>query len=62
MDDDDKDGLERYLSELVEIPSGARKLRDLIEFNVKHRHLELPDGYDSQDRYGIRIILNCHLH
>ena len=48
----EQSGLEGYLSELIEIPSGTRTLRDLIDFNEAHKDQELPFGYD-QNRYDI---------
>jgi hypothetical protein len=47
----EQDGLKRYIAELVDVPSGTRTLADLINFNSSHKWLELPRGYDDQQRY-----------
>jgi len=43
--------LHRYMSELVDVPSGTRTLADLIAFNNANPSLELPPGYEDQNRF-----------
>ncbi|KZS98754.1 amidase signature enzyme [Sistotremastrum niveocremeum HHB9708] len=45
-----KDGVNRYLSELVEVPTGVRTLADVLAFNDAHPELEKPPGYHDQSR------------
>ncbi|KAF8823651.1 hypothetical protein HHX47_DHR9000381 [Lentinula edodes] len=40
--------LNEYLSALKEVPTGVRTLADLIQFNIDHAELELPEGYSDQ--------------
>ncbi|KAJ4475830.1 amidase signature enzyme [Lentinula lateritia] len=40
--------LNEYLAALKEVPTGVRTLADLIQFNIDHAELELPEGYSSQ--------------
>ncbi|KAJ4471105.1 amidase signature enzyme [Lentinula edodes] len=40
--------LNEYLSALEEVPTGVRTLADLIQFNIDHAELELPEGYSDQ--------------
>ncbi|KAG6337024.1 hypothetical protein ID866_2084, partial [Astraeus odoratus] len=40
-----KIGVNKYISELVEVPTGVRDLADVIEFNKAHADLELPPPY-----------------
>ncbi|KAH9944876.1 amidase signature enzyme, partial [Amylocystis lapponica] len=42
---DFKPDLNKYLSELVEIPTGTKTLADLIAFNIAHAAQELPEPY-----------------
>jgi amidase len=42
---DFKNDLNRYLSELVDVPTGVRSLAQVIDFNEKHADLELPLPY-----------------
>jgi len=45
---DFKANVQRYMSELIDVPSGARSLADLIAFNNANPSLELPPGYEDQ--------------
>ncbi|KZP00704.1 amidase signature enzyme [Calocera viscosa TUFC12733] len=47
-DTDMKIDLNRYLANLVEVPSGVRTLEELIKWNEDHAELELPENYTSQ--------------
>ncbi|KAJ4483046.1 amidase signature enzyme [Lentinula edodes] len=40
--------LNEYLAALKEVPTGVRTLADLIQFNIDHAELELPEGYSNQ--------------
>lgn len=42
---DFKPALNKYLEELVEVPTGVRSLADVIEFNLAHAGIELPAPY-----------------
>lgn len=42
---DFKPALNKYLTELVEVPTGVRTLADVIEFNLAHADIELPAPY-----------------
>ncbi|KAF9224856.1 amidase signature enzyme [Gyrodon lividus] len=42
---DFKLALNKYLSELVEVPTGVRSLADVIKFNLEHAEVELPPPY-----------------
>lgn len=49
---DFKVGISKYISELVEVPTGVKTLSDLIEFNKINPDLELPEPfYTDQSRY-----------
>lgn len=49
---DFKVGISKYISELVEVPTGVKTLADLIEFNNINPDLELPGPfYTDQSRY-----------
>jgi amidase len=42
----------KYISELLEVPTGVKNLADLIEFNKTHADLELiPPYHDDQSRW-----------
>ncbi|OAX42252.1 amidase signature enzyme [Rhizopogon vinicolor AM-OR11-026] len=42
----------KYISELLEVPTGVKNLADLIEFNKAHADLELiPPYHDDQSRF-----------
>jgi len=44
--------INKYISELVEVPTGVKTLADLIEFNKTHTDLELPPPfYTDQSQY-----------
>jgi amidase len=48
---DFKFGISKYISELVEVPTGVKTLSDLIEFNNINSDLELPGPfYTDQSR------------
>ncbi|KAG1752257.1 amidase signature domain-containing protein [Suillus lakei] len=48
---DFKAGISKYISELVEVPTGIKTLADVIEFNKNHADLELPSPfYTDQSR------------
>ncbi|KAF8128664.1 amidase signature domain-containing protein [Boletus edulis] len=42
---DFKPALNKYLAELVEVPTGVRSLADVIKFNLAHPDVELPSPY-----------------
>lgn len=42
---DFKPALNKYLAELVEVPTGVRSLADVIRFNLAHADVELPSPY-----------------
>ncbi|KAF8548295.1 amidase signature enzyme [Imleria badia] len=42
---DFKPALNKYLAELVEVPTGVRSLADVIKFNLAHADIELPAPY-----------------
>lgn len=42
---DFKTALNKYLAELVEVPTGVRSLADVIKFNLAHVDVELPPPY-----------------
>lgn len=42
---DFKTALNKYLAELVEVPTGVRSLADVIKFNLAHADVELPSPY-----------------
>lgn len=42
---DFKPALNKYLAELVEVPTGVRNLADVIQFNIEHADVELPAPY-----------------
>lgn len=42
---DFKPALNKYLAELVEVPTGVRSLADVIKFNLAHADVELPAPY-----------------
>ncbi|KIJ63570.1 hypothetical protein HYDPIDRAFT_29364 [Hydnomerulius pinastri MD-312] len=42
---DFKVDLDKYLSQLVEVPTGVRSLADVIKFNFEHADVELPPPY-----------------
>ncbi|KAG2754314.1 amidase signature enzyme [Suillus brevipes Sb2] len=49
---DFKVGISKYISELVEVPTGVKTLSDLIEFNKINPDLELPEPfYTDQSRF-----------
>ncbi|KAG0699098.1 amidase signature domain-containing protein [Suillus ampliporus] len=49
---DFKADISKYISELVEVPTGVKTLADLIEFNMTHADLELPAPfYTDQSRF-----------
>lgn len=49
---DFKNDLNRYLSELVDVPTGVRSLAQVIDFNERHADLELaPPYYTDQSQY-----------
>ncbi|KAG1819202.1 amidase signature domain-containing protein [Suillus subaureus] len=49
---DFKVGISKYISELVEVPTGVKTLADLIEFNKINADLELPGPfYTDQSRF-----------
>ncbi|KZT56008.1 amidase signature enzyme [Calocera cornea HHB12733] len=48
LDTDFKIDLNRYLANLVEVPTGVRTLADLILFNEQNAGLELPTNYSDQ--------------
>ncbi|KAG1740447.1 amidase signature domain-containing protein [Suillus paluster] len=49
---DFKVDIRKYISELVEVPTGVKTLADLIEFNKTHADLELPAPfYTDQTRF-----------
>ncbi|KAJ3983326.1 amidase signature enzyme [Lentinula detonsa] len=50
LDVDFKIEVNEYLSALREVPTGVRTLADLIQFNVDHPELELPEGYSDQSK------------
>ncbi|KIK62727.1 hypothetical protein GYMLUDRAFT_41644 [Collybiopsis luxurians FD-317 M1] len=39
-----------YLAALKEVPTGVRTLEDLIQFNLDHADVELPEHYSDQSR------------
>jgi len=41
-------GLNTYLSELLDVPTGVRSARDIFDFNNAHPDLELPKYHESQ--------------
>jgi amidase len=44
--------LEKYLAELLEVPTGVRTMADIIEFNIKNADKELiPPYYADQSKY-----------
>ncbi|KZT56007.1 amidase signature enzyme [Calocera cornea HHB12733] len=45
---DMKIDMNRYLANLVEVPTGVRTLKELIKWNDEHADLELPTNYTSQ--------------
>jgi len=52
LDVEFKIGINKYLSELEEVPTGVRSLTDLIEFNTAHADKELvKPHYISQSRF-----------
>ena len=44
-----QDGINRYLADLDDVPSGVRTLKDLIAFNELHEKEELPPGWTDMD-------------
>jgi len=42
---DFKPALNKYLAELVEVPTGVRSLANVIQFNIEHADVELPAPY-----------------
>lgn len=42
---DFKPALNKYLAELVEVPTGVRSMADVIKFNLAHADIELPSPY-----------------
>ncbi|KIL61985.1 hypothetical protein M378DRAFT_13183 [Amanita muscaria Koide BX008] len=48
---DFKYGINKYLSELVKIPTGATTIEGLIKFNADNPQLELPLGRDNQTKF-----------
>ncbi|KZP00703.1 amidase signature enzyme [Calocera viscosa TUFC12733] len=48
LDTDFKIDINRYLANLVEVPTGVRTLADLILFNEQNAGLELPTNYSDQ--------------
>jgi hypothetical protein len=46
------------MKDLVHVPSGTRTLADLIAFNTIYSELELPPGYEDQNRYCVSVRLN----
>jgi amidase len=56
-----QDGINRYLADLEDVPSGVRTLKDLIAFNKQHEKEELPPGWTDIDasKYVILFYFCC---
>jgi amidase len=54
--------LEKYLEELVEVPTGARTMGKIIQFNIENADKELvPPYYTDQSRYVQTCMNTEHL-
>jgi len=60
FDVDLKVDINKYISELVDVPTGVKTLADLIEFNKTHADLELPPPfYADQSQYVSPKLMQC---
>ncbi|EJU00898.1 amidase signature enzyme [Dacryopinax primogenitus] len=51
LNTDFKIDLNRYLANLVEVPTGVRTLADVIAYNLANLELELPTNYSDQSEF-----------
>lgn len=52
---DFKLALNKYLAELVEVPTGVRSLADVIKFNLEHADIQLPAPYHTDQSQFVTL-------
>lgn len=55
---DFKPALNKYLGELVEVPTGVRSLADVIKFNLAHPDIELPAPYYTDQSQFVTLYIH----